>query len=72
MHMAQREIGEVEITIEQLDAVSGGRASLHPDARGAFINGMIHGFCDIGGGETSFGPTGLDFNKGGQTITIHI
>ena len=65
MHLAQREIGEVEITIEQLDAVSGGRVSA--DAMGAFLNGVIQGFCGAGG-WTSPGPTGLDFNKGGQTI----
>ena len=40
MHTAEREIGEVEIKIEELNAISGGRAMSADDAM-AFRNALI-------------------------------
>jgi hypothetical protein len=64
--MAEREIGEVEITIEELGAVSGGRLSW--DMVASFRAGLIMGFCG-GGGTTGPGPNGdVNFYAGGHVV----
>jgi len=68
MHIAQREIGEVEITTEQLNAVSGGRLSFEMVA--AFRNGMIMGFVEAGGTVSCPPSGGTDFSAGGHTINL--
>jgi hypothetical protein len=66
MHIEEREIGVVELTTEELDAVSGGRLSF--EMVGAFRTGLILGFCGAGG-FTAPGPNGaVDFIAGGHVV----
>jgi hypothetical protein len=67
MHKEQREIGEIELTIEQLEAVSGG-AVISADDVLAFRNAMIEGFCGAGGSTSLNSNGGLDWHAGGHTV----
>jgi hypothetical protein len=68
MHKEQREIGgAIEITIEQLNAVSGGAVMSADDAL-AFRNAMIEGFCGAGGSTSLNSNGGLGWHAGGHTV----
>ena len=51
-----------ELTIEELDVVSGGFT--------AVFAGLITGFI-AAGGQVSAGTGGLNFSSGGSTVTVH-
>ena len=52
MDRQQREVGELELTVDELDAVSGGMRNGETKLFHAFIGGLIKGYMDAGGKVT--------------------
>ena len=70
MDKLQREISKVEMTIDQLNAVSGGMQNWSSAAWGTVKDGMIAGFEGAGGTVTGTTPgsSTLSWSAGGHTI----
>ena len=68
MGRQQREISEVEMTTEQLDAVSGGLENRSTAVWAQVRGGMIEGFEAAGGTVTCSVGAGCNFSTGGHIV----